>query len=267
MKNIIKPFAALFLLALVISGCQKDDNFLIKEEAFSVITAGYNGSQDELTVVIDTMTMFTNIVSNSSFKTTNKYTFMEGQDSVKYLVKEKQTGKIVYEKMVGRGQYSLTIDLIYVNGKLLKKPELPPVKEGFRQASYLFLPLVTGYSGDIDVVYLKAWQVVRNGLLVNEREEELARVTATPNEFSPFIQAPIFTGGRTEENGVVYFVNADIKYCRSGTSIPYYEDAGFSINPNFRKAYLNESKPQITGILELGSTEDKYISNNQLIVF
>ncbi|TDQ08269.1 hypothetical protein [Pedobacter metabolipauper] len=251
----------LFLLVMSISGCQKNDNFLIKEEAFAVITSGYNGSSSQLQITIDTMTLKYPIEPNGSFKRTDKYTFREGQDQVKLMITEKDSGKKIYEGEVKRGEYSLSIDLLYVGGKLVEKPDLPADKPGFRQASYLFIPALSGYTGDIDIVYFKNHEVVLNGMLVPEISEELARITAKPNTFSPFIEAPIFTGGRTEINGKIYFVNQSTQFFKSGTNIPYYEDAGFTIGQYATFPYLTSVKPERIGVTEAGSAADKRIDS------
>lgn len=257
----------LFLLSLSISGCQKDDNFLIKEEAFAVVTSGYNGSSSQLEITIDTMTLKFPIEPNGSFKRTDKYTFREGQEQVKLVIKEKDSGKKIYESEVKRGEYSLSIDLLYVGGKLIEKPPLPVDKAGFRQASYLFIPSISGYTGDIDVVYFKNHEVVLNGMLVPEISEELARITAKPNAFSPFIEAPIFTSGRTEINGKVYFINQATKFFKSGTNIPYYEEKGFTLGQNATLPYLTSAKPELIGVIEKGSESNRRIERYLQVKF
>jgi hypothetical protein len=267
MKYFNACVTVLMLLASTITGCQKDDNFLVKQEAFSVITSGYNGSNSELGITIDTLTLYP-IAASGNFKRTDKYTFGEGQQSVKLVINETETGKLVFEKEVKRGEYSVTIELIYVNGKLIEKP-VPPVDNpaGFRLASYLFIPRISNYSGKIDVAYCKLSQVVLNGQLVTESDEELARITLTPYEFSPFLQAPNFTSGRNEINGKVYFINQDLKLYKSGTNIRYYEDAGVAISPSAYFMGLTSSKPQVVAMVETGTVGSNYINNYQQIIF
>lgn len=259
--------ALLFLLLLSMAGCQRDDDFLIREEAFSMIVSGYNGSSNNLEITIDTMTLRDQIQANASFKRTDKYTFSNGQDQVNVVIKEKNSGKVVYEKQVKKGEYSLTIDLIYINGKLIEKPGLPAGKEGFRQVSYLFIPSISGYSGDIDIVYFRKYEVFRDGMLVIESMEELARVSAKPYAFSPFLQGLIFPGGRQEIDGKVYIINQDVKCFKAGTNIPYYEDAGFSAGQYANFPLLNSTKPEYMGVLELGSAADKYIEGYTKLQF
>ncbi len=135
------------LLSLALTGCDKHDNFLVKEEAFSVITAGFNASSNELDFMIDTTTLYP-IPSGNSFRRMDKYTFADGQDSVKLVIKEKGKGESIYERQVKRGEYSVTIELIYVNGKLVTKPVAPADNPaGFRLVSYLFLPQISHYAG------------------------------------------------------------------------------------------------------------------------
>ncbi len=268
MRFLYTYITALVLLSLTMIGCQKDDNFVIKEEAFSVITSGYNGSSSELEILIDTMTLKYPIEASASFKRTDKYTFGDRQDSVKLVIKEKETGKQVYEATIKKGEYSTTIELIYVNGKLIEKPVMPDNNPaGFRLLSYLFLPRVSGYAEDIDIVYFKLYQVVANGQLVNESEEVLAKVTVKPWTFSPLLQAPVFPGGRTEINGKVYFINPEVRIFKAGTGIPYYQDAGVTLRQNARLPLPLSAKPEITGISERGVPGSMYVENFEKITF
>ncbi|MDR6568328.1 hypothetical protein MRBLMN1_002650 [Chitinophaga ginsengisegetis] len=264
MKLIYTCIAALILLC----ACQKDNNFVIKEEAFAVVTSGFNGSSSELELTIDTLSFEYLIAAGQSFNRTDKYTFPPAKDSVKLTIKEKETGKLVYEKQVKKGEYSLTIQLIYVGGKLIEKPTAPANNpEGFRLASYLFLPDISGYTGDVDIAYIKYYDVVIDGKLVREKEEELARITAKPYVFSEFLKAPVFQGGRHEIDGKVYFINPDIRVFKSGTSIRYYEDAGFTLREGAFFPFLNSVKPQIVGVAELGEAGSTFINDYQQINF
>lgn len=265
MKFIYTCITALILL----SACQKDDNFFVKEEAFAVTTSGFNGSSSDLELTIDTLRFEYLIAAGQSFNRTDKYTFPPGKDSVKMTIKEKETGKSIYEKQVKRGEYSVTLQLIYVGGKLIEKPAAPAANpEGFRLVSYLFLPNVTGYTGDIDIVYIKYYDVVVDGRLVREKEEELTRITIKPYVFSEFMKAAVFQSGRHEIDGKVYFINPDVRAFRAGTNIRYYEDAGFTLRQGANLPLPNSVKPQVVGIAELGdignSTE---INNYQRINF
>lgn len=253
---------------ILLSACQKDDNFFVKEEAFAVITSGYNGSSSELEITIDTLSLPYPIEAGRSFNRTDKYAFPPGKDSVKVIIKEKETGKSVCEKQVKRGEYSLTIQMIYVNGKLIEKPTAPANNpEGFRLVSYLFLPNVTGYTGDIDIVYIKYYEVVVNNRLVREKEEELTRITVKPYVFSEFMKVPIFQGGRNEIDGKVYFINPEIRTFKSGTSIRYYEDAGFTLREGASFPLPFSVKPQIVGIAERPGANNTVINNYQQVNF
>lgn len=264
----MKFIYACITVLILLSGCQKDDNFLVKEEAFAVITSGYNGSNSELEITIDTLIIPYTIGPSASFKRTDKYTFPASKDGVKLVIKEKETGKPVYEKEVKKGDYSLTIELIYVNGKLIEKPVAPADNpEGFRLVSYLFLPRISDYAGDVDVAYIKKYEVVQNGMLVLESEEELARITIKPYVFSEFLKAPIFPGGRHEIDGKVYFINPDVRFFKSGTNIRYYVDAGFTLRQNAYLPLPLSVKPQIVGIAELGEIGSTFIQNYQQVQF
>lgn len=261
-------FTTLMLLLATMTGCQKDDNFVIKEEAFSVITSGFNGSDSGLEMTIDTMTLSGLIQAGQSFKRTDRYTFPATQDSVKLMIKEKENGKTVYETEVKKGDYSLTINLIYVNGKLIEKPVAPANNpDGFRLVSYLFLPGISHYSGDIDIVYFKKYEYIENGQWVLEKMEELVRITTKPYTFSAFLQAPSFPGGQTEIDGKIYIINPVLMFFKSGTNIPYYEDAGFTIGQYTSLPLPLSVKPMIVGITEWGTPADKYIDTYQQVQF
>jgi hypothetical protein len=257
----------ILVLLLTLAGCQKDDNFVIKGEAFSFVISGYNGSNNGLEITIDTMTLSSLIEANREFKRTDQYVFPDGQNQIKLTVKEKETNTLVYETEVKRGEYSKTINLTYVNGQLIEKPVLPADIDGIRQVSYLFLPSTSNYSGEVDIVYFKKTEYIENNQFVLEKEEELAKVTVKPYAFSAFLQAPVFEGGRTEIDGKVYFINPSLKILKSGTNIPYYTDAGFNIEPGSSVPLPMSNKPQILGITEVGSIADKYISYFQTVQF
>lgn len=268
MKGLNTFFTAAVLLLVMMTGCQKDDNYFVKEEAFSVITSGFNGSDSELEMVIDTLTLRSNIVAGTSFKVTNKYTFPAGKQSVKLLIRERETGTMVYERDVKRGEYSLTVDLIYVGGKLIDKPVTPVDNPaGIRLVSYLFLPRISGYTGDIDVAYFRKFEYVEDGQLKLEKIEELARITAKPYTFSPFLQAPSFQSGRNEIDGKVYYINPVVAFFKSGTNIPYYEGTGYDVGTNLRYPLPFNAKPQVLGIIEAGALGGTYIENFQTVQF
>jgi hypothetical protein len=129
------------------------------------------------------------------------------------------------------------------------------------------VPAISGYSGDIDVVYFKNHDVVLNGMLVREKSEELARITAKPNTFSPFIEAPIIPGGRTEIDGKVYFINQETKFFKSGTNIPYYEEGGFTVSEDATLPYLTATKPERIAVTETGSADNKRIERYLQVKF
>lgn len=255
------------LLSLALTGCDKNDNFLVKEVAFSVITTGFNASSNELDFMIDTATLYP-IPRGNSFKRTDKYTFADGQDSVKLVIIEKGKGVPIYERQVKRGEYSVTIQLIYVNGKLITKPVAPADNPaGFRLVSYLFLTQISHYAGDIDAVYYKKYETVKNGQVVIEKLEELARMTFKPYEFSGFLKAPSFPGGRTEINGQVYFLNPVVQFYKAGTDIPYYEGTGVSLNQYASLPLPFSTKPEILAISESGTPGGTYINTYQQVKF
>ncbi len=260
MKSLHTYFIALILLTITMAGCQKDDNFLVKEEAFTLTASGFNGSDSELQLTIDTLTSGSPIEAGSSFSRTDRYTFPASKTSIKVYITEKKTGKPVYEKEVKKGDYTLQVNLFYVDGKLIEKPVAPAANpDGFRLVSYLFLPGFTHYKGDIDIVYYKKYEIVENGQFKVEKKEELARITTKVYAFSDFLKAPSFPGGRTEINGKVYYINPEVRFFKSGTDINYYEDAGFTISAGTSLPLPLNAKPQITVISEQGIPATRHI--------
>lgn len=267
MKFINTYFIAL-MLTITMAGCQKDDNFLVKEEAFALTTSGFNGSDSELQITIDTMTAKSLIDAGRSFNRTDRYTFPASKNSIKLSIVEKKTGKPVYEKEVKKGEYTLVVNLFYVNGTLIEKPVAPAVNpDGFRLVSYLFLPGITHYTGDIDIVYYKKYEFIENGQFKLEKKEELARIKAKAYAFSEFLKAPSFPGGRTEIDGRVFFVNPEVRFFKSGTDINYYEDAGFTISSGVSLPLPLSTRPQIVAISESGTPAAKYIDSYQQTQF
>ncbi|WP_276481491.1 hypothetical protein [Paraflavitalea pollutisoli] len=267
MKFLSIGFAAILLLSLL-TGCDKNDNFLEKQEAFAIVTSGFNGSTNPLEIIVDTATLQSPIDPGYPFKRTDKYTFGEGQDSVKLVIKEKATGVPVYERFVRRGEYSVSIELIYVNGKLISKPLAPANNPaGFRLSCYLFLPIMTGYSGDIDAVYYKKYEVVKNGQLVIVKKDELARMTVKPWQFSEFFKMPSFPGGNQVIDGERYIVNPLILFYKAGTDTPYLEGLGFTTSPYANIPLSYNSVPDILGVTEFGTPGTAYIENYQSVKF
>lgn len=268
MKLLNTYITALMLVLITMTACQKNDNFLVKEEAFSVITSGFNGSENPLEIMIDTTTLQGRIDAGQNFKRTDRYTFPAAVDSVKLIVKEKDNGKQVYEKEVKRGDYSVTIELFYVGGKLIEKP-VPPVNnpEGIRLVSYLFLPGITKYSGDIDIVYFKKFEVIKNGQFKIDKLEELERVTTKPYMFSAFLQMPVINGGWQDIDGINTLVNPMLMFFKSGTNIPYYENTGATVDPYASFPVPLSAKPQIVGITEWGTPITMFIGAFQQVQF
>lgn len=260
MKLLIKNSTIIGLLILLLAGCEKADNFLVREAALTVSLSGYNGSRNGLDVLVDTFKLGYPIAADAAFKQSAKYSFREGQEHVQLMVKEQLTGKLIYERQVKAGEYTVRVDLIYVNGKVVEKPALPAKTEGAKQISYLFIPKATNYDKDIDIAYYKKWEYVANGQLVFDKEEQLTKVSTKPYEFSPFLDAPVFQGGRTEINGLIYFVNPELKIFRSGTTIRYYEETGFSVG---QYAYLPipmDNNPTVVLLIENGQEADQLIT-------
>ncbi|MGM1430192.1 hypothetical protein ACS126_13105 [Sphingobacterium lactis] len=107
-------------MLLSLGACDKnDEKFFYDTEATSILIKGYNGSNENLEVQIDTFKFKSLIAPNENISQTEKFIFTPDQASAKLLIKEKSTGKIILEKELKKGESQVEISVPYFDGKLL----------------------------------------------------------------------------------------------------------------------------------------------------
>ncbi|OYD43616.1 hypothetical protein CHT99_01180 [Sphingobacterium cellulitidis] len=107
-------------MLLSLGACDKnDEKFFYDTEATSILIKGYNGSNENLEVQIDTFKFKNLITPNGYISQTEKFIFTPDQASAKLLIKEKSTGKIILEKELKKGESQVEISVPYFDGKLL----------------------------------------------------------------------------------------------------------------------------------------------------
>lgn len=225
MKN-IKIFYPILIGAflLVLAACNKgEDDFLYKGDMLSVSIKGYNGSNEQLEVKVDTFKFKYELGGNSTINISDAYTFPANQAKTTLTIKEKGTGKLVLERELKKEDGPTVIRFLYMDGKVTDMPEVSPVEEGTIKAVYMFKPTRTNYNEPVDIVAGKYWSAPNNVY------EEFARIkNVKPNEFSEPIKLSTFSTayGQTY-NGVVSPVSFQIRIYKAGTNVPYTEGTGY----------------------------------------
>lgn len=222
-RKIINALIAVVVL-LIMAACNKgEDEFLYKGDMLPVTIKGYNGSNQELEVKIDTFKFKYALIGNSTINLSDGYTFPANQSKATLSIKEKSTGKLVLEKELKKGDGPTTLSLLYMDGKVSNMPELPRVEAGKIKAIYMFKPTFTNYTQPVDIVAGKYWSAP------NDVFEEFARIkNVKPNEFSePIILSTFSTAGGQQYNGVASLVSFQIRIYKAGTNEPYTEGTGY----------------------------------------
>lgn len=240
----------IMLLALVAgaASCSSDGEYLYSHKRVAVRIHGYNGSDNYLTVKLDTADLDKSPIStNSNFDQMGAIdvsSFPAGS-SLKLTVKKKESGEVIFQKDISVETPVEEIKLFYLQGKVYNEVPKADPKEGYTLTSYFLNTdyqkygeeFGTKYRDKIDVVFYKVvqhtspelswqWQV--------DSETEIGRLSGlVPNTFSPFVavpevdQTPIQT---KDDNGLVIRTDQTkmkVKAYKAGTTIPYYEDAGY----------------------------------------
>lgn len=222
-KNIFTTMLILAFL-LILGACSKDQHeFLYKGEMLPVTIKGYNGSNEELVVKIDTFKFKYELGGNSSINLTDAYTFPANKRQTKLTITEKNTGKMVLEKELNKDDGPTTINLLYINGKVGEMPKVPPVEAGMVKMYYMFAPTVTNYTGPVDIVLYRYYAT-------SQVWEEVTRVdNVKPYEFSKEpISYATFATGLGEYFGIRQARNLYVRIYKAGTSEYYTEGTGYT---------------------------------------
>lgn len=213
-------------ILLGLTACNKgDQDFLYKEELFSVNLIGYNASSEELTVKLDTTNLIDPLQPNSRFESTTAYTFRPNENRIKLKIAEKISGKLVLERELKKEDSGIKINFFYTEGRTGPMPEKPAVEQGKIKLLYMFQPIVTNYTEPVDFVVGKYY-------LVPKVFEELGRAkNVKPYEFCPPITIPTFSTTAQEYNGVTTTASFVVRIYKAGTDIPYTDGTAYSWNP------------------------------------
>ena len=179
---------SMMLLLLAGVGCKKNNNdFFYKGRMLAVTVKGYNASEEELLVKLDTFKYKEPLKPNQIFDQTEAYTFLGDDKPITLIITEKSSGKVVLEKTMKKGDGPTTFNFLYMDGKAGDMPQLPAVEEGKIKISYLFKPLLTKYNEPVDIAFGKYY-------FFPKVFEEIVRLkNVKPNEFSETATIPTFS--------------------------------------------------------------------------
>lgn len=136
----IKTTILLLLLAATFAACNKED--LSGEKAMQVVLNGYNGSADELEVVIDT-TGFDKTVSNGKFVLkpglifdfNTVYTYPAAKKPGQLSIKNPVTGNVLFSKPLPQTGTKAIFNFIYIDGKTVDT-EAPAADAGTNKLGF-----------------------------------------------------------------------------------------------------------------------------------
>lgn len=228
----IKIFYAVLTgaILLVLAACNKgEDDFFHSGDIVTVNFKGYNASDEELEVKIDTTKMKSPLKSNSDISENTLYTFYGNQSEAKLTITEKSTGKLVLEREVKKDEKNVTVNLFYMDGKVSEMPEKPAVEKGKNKVIYMFKPTLTNYTGLVDIEAVKVDNLSGGALM-----ERIGRINnVKPNEFTtePLI-FPTFKTGAQEINGVRVSPALYIRIYKAGTNEYYTNGTGYTWHEN-----------------------------------
>lgn len=217
-----------FLLGMVVfmlAACNKDNNnFLYKEQILPILIKGYNATKESLTVKVDTINSSGILREESSFEQFESFTFKGDQHAVKLRISEKSTGKLVLEKEVKKEDEAVSLNFLYMDGKVSDMPDKPAVADEKISLLYMFVPNITNYSEPVDFVIGKYF-------VTPKIFEETTRIkNVKPNEFSQAATISTFSTARQEYHGVMTSVSFQVRICKAGTNTPYVDGTAYPWN-------------------------------------
>lgn len=224
---------------LLIAACNKgEDNFLYKEEVLVVNLIGYNGSDEDLEVKIDTFSFKYPIPSQQTIDQSDAFTLTGSQARAKLTVTEKNTGKIVLERGVEKSEKIVTVNLFYTNDGIA--PYNPPSVNPNTNIVGLFItknqqPITTA-----DIAITLSGNVIR--FLAKD---------VPPNQWFFFETDYIPAVPATER----------ILFRQAGTTLGYYQNStGRNIFSNFPLFPIDGTKGTLRSYIITGSTGIKNIA-------
>jgi hypothetical protein len=185
---------ALATCLLVLSSCSKGgEAFYYKEEVLPVTLKGYNGSNELLSVTLDTFRF--EYMANAPFDQTMAYSFTGPQENIKLRIAEQTSGKLVLEKTLNKNDGLAKISFLYLDGKVGELPQVPAVEAEKIKIKYLFRPTLTNYSEPVDIALIKYYSIPKVF-------EEIGRLkNVKPNEISEAISISTFSTTGQQYNG------------------------------------------------------------------
>ncbi|MFZ4261577.1 hypothetical protein ACFRAE_06015 [Sphingobacterium sp. HJSM2_6] len=188
-------YAFLFSLICILSCSKEHGEFVFKRSMLTVSISGYNTSGNFLEVKIDTIKSEYLISPNNQILFGAAYTFLEGQEEVQMTISEKESGKIILEKQLKKGAEPIKISFLYMDGKLLDFPTIPPKEEGKIKIQYIYKPTTAEFKGPVDIVFGRYY-------FIPKVFEEFARIkNLNPNELSEPITFDTFSTTGLTYNG------------------------------------------------------------------
>lgn len=222
MKTIHIFFAVLtgtFLTTLLACN-KKEQDFLYEDNMLAVTVKGYNGSDETLTVKLDTFEVTT--ASPGKFDATKGCVIPVNKPALNLNITETGTGKTVMSKALKKEDSPATIEFFYFNGQVSKMPEIPAFEDGKIKISYLFTPTVTKYAEPVDIVLGKYY-------FTPKVFEEITRIkNVKPNEFSSPVSISTFSTTGQVYNGQPTAVLFLVYIYKAGTNEFYTEGSAYT---------------------------------------
>ncbi|MGE8378043.1 MAG: hypothetical protein ACN6PN_06815, partial [Sphingobacterium sp.] len=157
-KIILTATAISFFLLFTLLSCNKGgDDLLYHSNVHMINLSGYNNSNEELILQLDTFSAtvtpaFSKIAfgANYNFNDPNK-------QHLKFTMKSKATDKILLERDIRANDtaVSTNLNIIYMDGKVADFPTLPAPVEGKVQLIYMFQSNILNYREPVDIVFGK----------------------------------------------------------------------------------------------------------------
>lgn len=226
-KIILTATAISFFLLFTLLSCNKGgDDLLYHSNVHMINLSGYNNSNEELILQLDTFSAtVTPAFSKIAFGA--NYNFNDpGKQHLKFTMKSKATDKILLKREIRANDTAVTtnLNIIYMDGKVADFPTLPAPVEGKVQLIYMLQSNILNYSEPVDIVFGKYY-------FTPKVFEEVIRIkNLKPNEFSQPITFDPFPLGIQDYKGEKTSVLFRAYIYKAGTNIPYTEGSPFEFS-------------------------------------
>lgn len=230
MKTINIFFAVLAgtFLATLLACNKKEADFLYEDKMLAVTVKGYNASNENLEVKLDTFKVTT--VAPGKFNNTAGCIFPANQPALTLSITEIGTGKVILNKELKKEDNPATFEFFYFNGQVSKMPEVPAVEAGKIKISYMFMPTLTGYTESVDIVLGKYY-------FTPKVFEEITRIkNVKPNELSAPVTISTFPTTGQKYNGLPTPVLFVVYLYKAGTNDFYTNGSEYLYHPTSSSA-------------------------------